>query len=96
MANAEPRACCRGAGTPKHQPASEWDAPLVPFTPHCLFPSATLWVEIPHFPANPLSICEFLKVGDNVLFLYLYTAQSGASLVAQMIKNLPAMLETWV
>ena len=79
------------AGTPKAPTGLTVGCPLGSF-----YASPTLWVEIPHFSANPLSICEFLKVGDNVLFLYLCTAHSGASLVAQIVKNLPAMQETRV
>ena len=43
-----------------------------------------------------LSFYVYIFVRSIFLFLELHTLLIGAYLVAQMVKNLPAMQETWV
>ena len=44
-------------------------------------------------PQDPRKECHYR---DTVHHTYIYALGSGASLVAQLVKNLPAMQEIWV
>ena len=41
---------------------------------------------------------EISSLSHSIVFLYFFVliTEEGASLVAQLVKNLPAVLETWV
>ena len=49
----------------------------------------------PPYKAMFTMLCQFLLYSKVISYMYTHTS-SFASLVAQLVKNLPAMWETWV